>query len=79
MGKLSPDRTVPATVEMLRESATATELKTLTPAFSEAGNAGEPPECLIDYFPKDWMLVLDESHVTVPQFAGCTLQQRSSA
>lgn len=29
--------------------------------------AGEPPECLIDYFPKDWLLVIDESHVTVPQ------------
>src|SRR4028119_1491640 len=33
-------------------------------------NAGEPPECLIDYFPKDWMLVIDESHVTVPQIRG---------
>jgi excinuclease ABC subunit B len=29
--------------------------------------AGEPPECLIDYFPEDWLLVIDESHVTVPQ------------
>jgi excinuclease ABC subunit B len=29
--------------------------------------AGEPPECLIDYFPKDWLLAIDESHVTVPQ------------
>jgi excinuclease ABC subunit B len=29
--------------------------------------AGEPPECLIDYFPKDWLLVVDESHVSVPQ------------
>lgn len=28
---------------------------------------GEPPECLIDYFPADWLLVVDESHVTVPQ------------
>jgi excinuclease ABC subunit B len=28
---------------------------------------GQPPECLIDYFPKDWLLVIDESHVTVPQ------------
>lgn len=28
---------------------------------------GEPPECLIDYFPSDWLLVVDESHVTVPQ------------
>lgn len=32
--------------------------------------AGEPPECLIDYFPKDWLLVIDESHVTVPQICG---------
>jgi len=32
--------------------------------------AGEPPECLIDYFPKDWLLVMDESHVTVPQLRG---------
>lgn len=31
---------------------------------------GEPPECLIDYFPKDWLLVVDESHVTVPQIRG---------
>jgi excinuclease ABC subunit B len=29
--------------------------------------AGDPPECLIDYFPADWLLVVDESHVTVPQ------------
>jgi excinuclease ABC subunit B len=32
--------------------------------------AGESPECLIDYFPKDWLLVIDESHVTVPQIRG---------
>jgi excinuclease ABC subunit B len=32
--------------------------------------AGSPPECLIDYFPDDWLLVLDESHVTVPQLRG---------
>jgi excinuclease ABC subunit B len=29
--------------------------------------AGSPPECLVDYFPEDWLLVIDESHVTVPQ------------
>jgi len=29
--------------------------------------AGSPPECLIDYFPEDWLLVVDESHVTCPQ------------
>ena len=32
--------------------------------------AGEPPECLIDYFPDDWLLVIDESHVSVPQLRG---------
>jgi excinuclease ABC subunit B len=29
--------------------------------------AGTPPECLIDYFPDDWLLVVDESHVTCSQ------------
>ena len=28
---------------------------------------GTRPFCLIDYFPKDYMLVVDESHVTLPQ------------
>ncbi|KJH72849.1 excinuclease ABC subunit UvrB [Aliterella atlantica] len=28
---------------------------------------GQAPECLVDYFPKDWLLVVDESHVTIPQ------------
>jgi excinuclease ABC subunit B len=33
-----------------------------------AGRApGTPPECLIDYFPDDWLLVVDESHVTCSQ------------
>uniref|UniRef100_A0A7C4TI42 UvrABC system protein B n=1 Tax=candidate division WOR-3 bacterium TaxID=2052148 RepID=A0A7C4TI42_UNCW3 len=31
---------------------------------------GERPFCLIDYFPKDFLLVIDESHVTIPQIAG---------
>jgi excinuclease ABC subunit B len=33
-------------------------------------SAGDPPECLLDYFPKDWLLVIDESHVTIPQITG---------
>lgn len=32
--------------------------------------AGDPPDCLVDYFPEDWLLVVDESHVTVPQIRG---------
>jgi len=31
---------------------------------------GSPPNCLIDYFPDDFLLVIDESHVTVPQIGG---------
>jgi excinuclease ABC subunit B len=31
---------------------------------------GQPPDCLVDYFPEDWLLVVDESHVTVPQIRG---------
>ncbi|MEK6560812.1 MAG: excinuclease ABC subunit UvrB [Nitrospirota bacterium] len=31
---------------------------------------GEPPPTLIDYFPKDYLLLIDESHVTVPQVRG---------
>ncbi|MCZ2131741.1 MAG: excinuclease ABC subunit UvrB, partial [Bacteroidetes bacterium] len=30
-------------------------------------NPGERPSCLFDYFPKDFLLILDESHVTIPQ------------
>lgn len=32
--------------------------------------AGSTPSCLLDFFPKDWMLFVDESHVTIPQVHG---------
>ena len=31
---------------------------------------GEPPSCLLNYFPKDFLLFVDESHITVPQIGG---------
>ena len=31
------------------------------------GKKGNPPYCLIDYFPKDYLMIIDESHVTIPQ------------
>ncbi len=31
---------------------------------------GEPPPTLMDYFPRDWLLIVDESHVSVPQIGG---------
>jgi excinuclease ABC subunit B len=39
--------------------------------------AGDPPPCLIDYFPKDFLLVIDESHQTVPQIGGMYRGDRS--
>lgn len=32
--------------------------------------AGSPPNCLLDYFPDDFLCVIDESHITVPQIGG---------
>ena len=31
---------------------------------------GEPPPSLLDYFPKEWLLVVDESHISIPQVGG---------
>ena len=38
---------------------------------------GEPPPTLMDYFPKDFLMIMDESHVTVPQFGGMYEGDRS--
>ena len=32
---------------------------------------GSAPNCLLDYFPEDFLVVIDESHVTVPQMERC--------
>jgi excinuclease ABC subunit B len=39
--------------------------------------AGEPPYTLLDYFPKDFLTIIDESHVTVPQIGGMYHGDRS--
>ncbi len=39
--------------------------------------AGEPPPCLLDYFPKGWLLVVDESHQTIPQIGAMYRGDRS--
>lgn len=53
-------------LEMLREVGYCNGVENYSRHLARR-QAGEPPECLIDYFPKDWLLVIDESHVTVPQ------------
>ena len=41
-----------------------------TRAISSGRAAGERPACLFDYFPEDFLVVVDESHVTLPQIGG---------
>jgi len=56
-------------LEMLREVGYCNGVENYSRHLA-GRKAGEPPECLVDYFPKDWLLVIDESHVTVPQIRG---------
>ncbi|MGI0485596.1 excinuclease ABC subunit UvrB [Pantanalinema rosaneae CENA516] len=56
-------------LEVLREVGFCNGVENYSRHLAGRG-AGDPPECLIDYFPKDWLLVIDESHVTVPQLRG---------
>ncbi len=53
-------------LEMLREVGYCNGVENYSRHLA-GRSPGEPPECLVDYFPKDWLLVVDESHVTIPQ------------
>jgi excinuclease ABC subunit B len=56
-------------LEMLREVGFCNGVENYSRHLARR-TAGDPPECLIDYFADDWLLVVDESHVTVPQIRG---------
>jgi excinuclease ABC subunit B len=56
-------------LEMLREVGYCNGVENYSRHLARR-NPGDPPECLVDYFPEDWLLVIDESHVTVPQIRG---------
>ena len=45
--------------------------------YISGGKAGQPPPCLLDYLPSDGLVILDESHVTVPQIGGMYKGDRS--
>ena len=45
--------------------------------YISGGQPGEPPSCLLDYLPSDGLIILDESHVTVPQIGGMYKGDRS--
>ena len=52
--------------EMIRELGHCSGIENYSRYF-DGRQAGERPFCLLDYFPKDFLLVVDESHVTIPQ------------
>lgn len=56
-------------LEMLREVGFCQGVENYSRHLARR-NPGDPPECLVDYFPDDWLLFVDESHVTVPQLRG---------
>lgn len=53
-------------LEMLREVGTCKGIENYSRHFSMR-QPGEPPPCLLDYFPSDYLFVIDESHQTLPQ------------
>jgi len=56
-------------VEMLLEVGTCAGIENYSRPLS-GRRAGERPACLFDYFPPDFLVVVDESHVTLPQLGG---------
>jgi excinuclease ABC subunit B len=56
-------------LEMLLEMGYCTGIENYS-RHLDGRKPGEPPATLIDYFPDDWLLFIDESHMTVPQVRG---------
>ena len=56
-------------LEMIRELGFCSGIENYSRYFDDRP-AGSAPNCLLDYFPEDFLLVIDESHVTVPQIGG---------
>lgn len=53
-------------IEMLRELNYCSGIENYSRHLTGA-KKGEPPYCLIDYFPEDYLMIIDESHATIPQ------------
>ena len=56
-------------LEMMREMGYTSGIENYS-RWMDGRQAGEPPYTLLDFFPKDFLLVVDESHVTMPQVRG---------
>lgn len=56
-------------IEMLRETGFCSGIENYTRHMTSQ-KPGEPPMCLLDYFGDDYLIIADESHITLPQFRG---------
>ena len=56
-------------VEMLKETGYCTGIENYVRYLNNSA-IGQPPSTLLDYFPKDFLLVVDESHMSIPQVGG---------
>lgn len=63
-------------LEMMREIGYCSGIENYS-RHMDARSAGSRPYCLFDYFPKDYLLIIDESHVTIPQIRGMYNGDRS--
>lgn len=63
-------------IEMLREIGFCTGIENYSRYF-DGRKPGDPPYSLLDYFPKDFICFIDESHVTIPQIRGMYAGDRS--
>ena len=63
------DEKVNYDLEMIRELGYCSGIENYS-RFFDRRNPGDRPFCLLDYFPKDFLTVIDESHVTIPQVSG---------
>ncbi len=63
-------------LELLEEMGFCTGIENYS-RHLDGRKPGEPPATLLDYFPEDFLLVIDESHVTVPQLGGMYRGDRS--
>ncbi len=56
-------------LEMMQQIGTCSGIENYS-RHIDGREPGSPPNCLLDYFPEDFLLIIDESHVTVPQIGG---------
>jgi len=63
-------------LEMIREFGYCNGIENYSRYF-DGRNPGDPPFTLLDYFPKDYLIILDESHITLPQIRGMYNGDRS--